>query len=137
MASINTDEMNLNNLSQLEGIDISVPGTYEVKYKYVDSRGRNQSVPLSIYIPDNANIESINFHMPGKGGWDNQVLKEYLDNNDHRSVDVFVNTNQENYNNNVNVFDDAFPEHVSSSGSENNILSKSADIVPLFSIVNS
>ena len=109
MASINTDEMNLNNLSQLEGIDISVPGTYEVKYKYVDSRGRNQSVPLSIYIPDNANIESINFHMPGKGGWDNQVLKEYLSNNDHRSVDVFVNTNQENYNNNVNVFDDAFP----------------------------
>ena len=40
MASINTDEMNLNNLSQLEGINISVPGTYEVKYKYVDSRGR-------------------------------------------------------------------------------------------------
>ena len=39
MASINTDEMNLNNLSQLEGIDISVPGTYEVKYKYVCTNG--------------------------------------------------------------------------------------------------
>ena len=35
------------------------------------------------------------------------------------------------------VFDDASPVQDSSNGSENNILSKSAAIVPLFSTVNS
>ena len=95
MANTNTAEMNQVNLSQLEEIKNSGPGTYKVNYTYADSRGYTRTVPVSIYIPDNANIESINFHMQGKGGSDNITVQNYLNNNDHRSIDVFVATSQD------------------------------------------
>jgi hypothetical protein len=109
MARKTMEEINLENQTAIENIKNSGPGTYNINYQYLHTNGYVYDVPLTITIPEGDNYSSINFNMPGSGMGDKAWVNNYLDNNDHSSIDVTYNCGQGTYRNYINIYGSSFP----------------------------